>query len=126
MEKISDTQREIEYHHSKLHDRNFKQDLRYLKFKAHKMNKNLVTILSNMSTTMCHKFIKDQELLLPQVDIYDYSEVSKDFEDKQPIHNLHVFSDEKKKMLLKNECGQKMMFIRIYKIWIAISNYKKL
>jgi hypothetical protein len=50
---------------------------------------------------MCHAFIKDQELLLPQVDIPDSSKVSKDFKDKQPIHNLHVFSDEKEENVKK-------------------------
>ncbi len=65
------------------------------------MSKSLVTILSNLSTAMCHAFIKDQELLLPQVDIPDSSEVSKDFKDKQPIRNLHVLNDEKEKNVVK-------------------------
>ncbi len=101
MEKIGDIQHEIEKHHSKPRDYNFKQHLRYFKSinkKVHKMSKSLVTILSNMSLAMCHAFIKDQELLSPQVDVFDYSEDSKD---KQPVHNLHVFSDEEEENVVK-------------------------
>jgi hypothetical protein len=34
-----------------------------------KVHKNLVIVLSNLNTTTCHAFIKDQVLLPPQVDM---------------------------------------------------------
>jgi hypothetical protein len=34
-----------------------------------KVHKNLVIVLSNLNTTICHAFIKDQMLLPPQVDM---------------------------------------------------------
>jgi hypothetical protein len=46
------------------------------------MNKNLVTVLSNLNIAMCHAFIKDQELLLPQVDVPNSLKDFEDFEDK--------------------------------------------
>lgn len=71
------------------------------------MNKSLVIILSNMNKAMCHAFIKDQELLLPQVDILDSSEVSKDSRTRSQFTTCMFSVMKKNKMLLKNECGQK-------------------
>ncbi len=34
-----------------------------------KVQKNLVIVLSNLNTTMCHAFIKNQVLLPPRVDV---------------------------------------------------------
>ncbi len=36
--------------------------------------------------------------VVTQVDVFDYSEDSKD---KQPVHNLHVFSDEEEENVVK-------------------------
>jgi hypothetical protein len=87
------------------------------------MGKSLVIVLSNLSTAMCHAFIKDQELLLPPVNVSDFSKDSKDSKDKQSDHNLHVLSDEEKKTLLKNECGQKwcQSQFTIYKLQLTIT-----
>jgi hypothetical protein len=37
-----------------------------------KVHKNLVIVLSNLNTTTCHAFIKDQLLLPPQVDMLNF------------------------------------------------------
>ncbi len=61
MEKISAMQLDI-------HNCNFKEHMQYPKTKykkVHKMNKNLVTILSNFSTTMCHAFITNRATHMP-------------------------------------------------------------
>ncbi len=60
------------------------------------------TILSNLNIAMCHAFIKDQELLSPRIDVPNFLEDSKDSEDKQLVHNLHVLSEEKEKNVVKN------------------------
>jgi hypothetical protein len=39
---------------------------------AHKMTKNMVSMLSNLSITMCHAFIKDQNLLPLPINLFDY------------------------------------------------------
>ncbi len=65
---------------------------------------------------MCHAFIKDQELLSPRIDVPNFLEDSKDSEDKQLVHNLHVLSEEKEKNVVKNWMWTKMMSIIIYKL----------
>lgn len=52
----------------------------------------MVTMLSNLSSTMCHTFLKDQDLVLSKVEISYYLDGSKD---DSSIRNLHIFSDEK-------------------------------
>jgi hypothetical protein len=61
MEKISAMQLDT-------HNCNFKEHMQYLKTKdkkVHQMNKNLVTVFSNFSTTMCHAFITNQATHMP-------------------------------------------------------------
>jgi hypothetical protein len=40
--------------------------------KVHKMTKNMVSMLSNLSIAMCHAFIKDQNLLPLLINLFDY------------------------------------------------------
>lgn len=57
MDRINLVQLDIDK--SKQH--NFKEHLNYLKEsdrKAHKMTKNMVSVLLNLSVAMCHAFIK--------------------------------------------------------------------
>jgi len=59
MDKMNVTQIEIEYYRSKTHEHSAKQHLTFLKERNKKMskrNKNMVSVLANLSTTMCHVF----------------------------------------------------------------------
>jgi hypothetical protein len=62
MDKIKVIHLEIKECCSQFHNHTFKKQLHYLESKdnkVHKMNKNMVSMLSNLNTTMCHVFIKD-------------------------------------------------------------------
>jgi hypothetical protein len=66
------TKLKIEQYCAKVHKHNFKEHLQYFKVrnkKLYKVNKSMVMMLSNLSTTMCHTFLKDQDLLLSKVEI---------------------------------------------------------
>jgi hypothetical protein len=39
--------------------------------------------------------------LSPQVNVLDFSKDYEDSEDKQPVHNLHVFNDEEEENVVK-------------------------
>jgi hypothetical protein len=48
---------------TKFHEKTYKLHLKYLKErdrKVYKMNKNMVSVLANLSFAMCQTFIKDQ------------------------------------------------------------------
>jgi hypothetical protein len=70
MEKISAMQLDT-------HNYNFKEHMQYPKTKdtkVHRMNKNLVTVLSNFNTTMCHTFITNQATHMPPpITMFDFS-----------------------------------------------------
>jgi len=66
MDQINSTHIDLYKNMTKYTDNNFKEHLKYLKDKdkkTHKMNKQMVNVLSNLSITMCHAFIKDQSLM---------------------------------------------------------------
>ncbi len=37
------------------------------------MTKNMVSMLSNLSVTMCHAFIKDYNMMPPPINLFNYS-----------------------------------------------------
>jgi hypothetical protein len=45
------------------------------------MNKNVVNVLANLSTTMCHTFIQDKKLIPPLLNLISDSSYDKHFED---------------------------------------------
>jgi hypothetical protein len=49
--------------------------------KAYKMSKNMVSVLANFNSAMCHVFIKDQIQMPPPINI------SKSSSDEQPLLN---------------------------------------
>jgi hypothetical protein len=66
MDQINSTHIDLYKNMTKYMDNNFKEHLTYLKDKdkkTHKMNKQMVNVLSNFSIMMCHVFIKDQSFM---------------------------------------------------------------
>jgi hypothetical protein len=84
MDHINIRQLEIDKNKTKFHDKTFKQHLKYLKEKdkkAYKMNKNMASVLINLSFVMYHAFIKDQTQMPLPINI------SKLSFDEQPLLN---------------------------------------
>jgi hypothetical protein len=46
-----------------------------------KTNKNVVNVLANLSTTMCHTFIQDKKLIISLLNLTSDSSYDKHFED---------------------------------------------
>jgi len=56
------------------HNHTFKEHLQYLKAQDKKVNcmsKSLVTILSNLNTTICHAFITYHRLMPPLITLFE-------------------------------------------------------
>ncbi len=69
MNHINTNRLEIDKNMTKPHEKTFKH-LKYVKErnkKVHKMNKNMVSVLSNLSFAMCHAFIKVQLQMPPPI-----------------------------------------------------------
>lgn len=76
MDWINSIQLDIDKNITKMQEKTLKQYLKYLKEQdkmAHKMNKNMVNILSSLSMTMCHVQIKDQSLMPLPINQFDSS-----------------------------------------------------
>jgi hypothetical protein len=61
MDRINSIQLDIDKNITKMQEKTLKQHLKYLKEqgkKVHKVNKNIVNILSSLSMAMCHAQIK--------------------------------------------------------------------
>ncbi len=104
MEKTNVIQLKIEERRFKHCDYAFKEQLCYMKArdkKTHKMNKNMVHVLSNLSMAMCHAFIKNQAMMLPLMAI-DSSDES---EDELPIR---VQDGSKDELPFCNELGNEL------------------
>jgi hypothetical protein len=72
MNCINISQLEIDKNKTKFCEKTFKHPFKYLKERdntAYKMNKNMVNVLSNLNSTMCHAFIKDKSQMLPPTNI---------------------------------------------------------
>ncbi len=64
---------------TKFHEKTSKLHLKYLKErdkKVYKMNKNMVSVLANLSFAMCQTFIKDQIQMHSQINIFESSSMS--------------------------------------------------
>jgi len=69
---INISQLEIDKNKTKSCEKTFKHPFKYLKErdkKAYKMNKNMVSVLSSLNSTMCHALIKYQSQMLPPINI---------------------------------------------------------
>jgi hypothetical protein len=78
MNHINTNRLEIDKNMTKPHEKTSKH-LKYVKErnkKVHKMNKNMVSVLSNLSFAMCHAFIKVQLQMPPPIimseSMFDY------------------------------------------------------
>ncbi len=88
------TQLDINERHSKFHNHIFKEQLQYFKSKdkkVHKIIKNMVNVMSNLNTIMCHAFIKDQALMLPPIALLNSSKGSRN---DSPLQNTQIISDD--------------------------------
>ncbi len=73
MNQINTNQLEIDKNMTKRHEKTFKH-LKYVKKrskKVHKMNKNMVSVLSNLSFAMYHAFIKVQLQMPPPIIMFE-------------------------------------------------------
>jgi hypothetical protein len=71
MDKINCTQLKIKQRYLSYHELIFKSHIFYFKTrdkKFHKMNKNMVNVLSNLGTIIWHIFIKDLKFMSLTVD----------------------------------------------------------
>jgi len=69
---INISQLEIDKNKTKSCEKIFKHPLKNLKErdkKAYKMNKNMVSVLSSLNSTMCHALIKYHSQMLPPINI---------------------------------------------------------
>jgi hypothetical protein len=67
---------EIDKNKTKFHEKTFKQHLKYLKErdkKLYTMNKNMVNVLTNISSMMYHACIKDQTQMPPPINSFESS-----------------------------------------------------
>lgn len=77
MDRINSTQQKLEKTKVRANIKMTKKHIEYLKArdkKILKMNKQMVNVLSNLSTTMCHAFIKDPTLIPAPVNLSQSSD----------------------------------------------------
>jgi hypothetical protein len=101
MDKINVTELDINEHHSKFHNHIFKEQLQYFKSKdkkVHKTIKNMVNVMSNLNTIMCHAFIKDQALMFPPIVLLNSSKGSRN---GSPLQNTQIVSDDEQGIALE-------------------------
>ncbi len=91
MDQIKSTHLDLYKNMIKYLDNNFKEHLKYLKDKdkkTHKMNKQMVNLLSNFNIAMCHDFIKFQSFMTWGVYISDFKS------NEQPMANTQVIVEK--------------------------------